>query len=302
MYNKFFIAVDSGKSYTKGVLRLEDNSIKRVRFRTKVLEANGFGDDINMNTDFVYFDGKKYLVGDLISEEHVNFDLTKQTNEHLISIYLAITKLLQHSKQSIAMAKIQLAVNIPINLYKNEHLRREYEDFIKKSGQVIGIEVNGKPFSFLIENIIVLPESVGPIYYQIDDYRAKRVTVVDVGSLNVSFLEVNKLIPNYDRMAVSTLGLNIFRSSLTEQLTSHYGITFNDDDVEEILQEKRILVKGREQKDGFAIINQALKKHVNQIINYAKSRKISFASQIVFVGGGSILLMDYLKEHCKPEL
>lgn len=299
MHNKFFIAIDSGKSYTKGVIRTENKLIERVKFRTKVMEANGFDNDTLMkNTDVIEYERKEFLIGDLVSEDYVSFDLTKQTNEHLISIYLAITKLLERSQNYTAMAKIYLAVNIPINLYKNEQKRREYEAFIHQNGKVIGIQVNGKPYSFTLEKVIALPEALGPIYYQSNDFRHKRALIFDIGSLNTSILECNRLIPNLDRMLISNLGINILRSSIAEQLSSRYALSLTSDDAEQILRDKRIIVDGTEQKEGNEIIKSAFEQHVKHIINYAKSRKISFANtELIFIGGGSILLEKQFLKH-----
>lgn len=299
MHNKFFIAVDSGKSYTKAVLRNENAVIERTKFRTKVMEYNGSGEDLIMrHTDVIEFEGKRHLVGDAISEDYVNFDLTKQTDEHLICIYLAITKLLDRSNLYTAMAKVNLAVNIPLNIYKNEQKKKEFEAFIQNNKKVIGIEVNGKPYSFILENVIALPEALGPIFYQIDDFRNKRVLVIDIGSLNTSILECNNLVPAYDRMLVSNLGINILRSSLSERLSSFYAISFTNDDAEQILREQSIKINGAEQKEASVIIHNAFDEHVKHIINYAKGRKISFAnSEILIIGGGSILLKEYLSKY-----
>lgn len=299
MFSEFFIAVDSGKSYTKGVLRSEDAVIERVRFRTKVMESSGFGGDLLMrNTDVVEYDGVKYLIGEAISESYTDFNLSKQTNEHLICIYLAITKLLDRSDMYTAMAKVNLAVNIPLNIFKYEHKKKEFEAFIQNNKKVIGIKVNGKPYSFILENVVALPEALGPIFYQTDQYRHKRILVVDIGSLNTSILECNNLVPAYDKMLVSNLGVNVLRSSLSEQLSSLYAITFTNDDTEQILREKTIRINGTEQEEASDIIQKAFEEHVRQIINYARGNKVSFANtELLFVGGGSILFRKQLKAH-----
>lgn len=299
MYNEFFIAVDSGKSYTKAVMRNENHVIERVKFRTKVMEANLFENDLVLkNTSVIEYNSKKYLVGDSISEDYVDYNLTKQTNEHLISIYLAIANILDRSPNYSAMAKVFLAINIPINIYKNEQKKREYEAFIQNNKKVIGIEVDGRPFSFVIENVIALPEALGPVFYEVNNYRQKRALIIDIGSLNTSFLECNRLIPSFDKMLVSNLGINILRSAISEHLSSVYAISFTNDDAEQILRDRRVLIDGVEQKEAYEIIINAFEQHVKQIINYAKSRKISFANtEIVFTGGGSILLREQLSKH-----
>lgn len=96
-------------------------------------------------------------------------------------------------------------------------------------------------------------------------------------------------------MLVSNLGINILRSSLSEQLSSIYVISFTNDDAE---RERSIKINGAEQKEASVIIHNAFDEHVKQIINYAKGRKISFAnSEILIIGGGSILLREQLMKH-----
>lgn len=298
MNNKFLISIDSGKSYTKGVIRNEDGILEKVLFRTKVAEVSGDIDVEMLSKSESYtveYDSKRYLIGDLLSEERANYDFTKQTNEHLICIYLAITKLLEKSKQSHALAKIDLAVNIPLSLYKNETKKKEFGSFINNNGKVVGIAVNGKPYSFSLNSVLLLPEAMGPIYHSMDKYRNKRVVIIDIGSLNTSILEYNKLVPQFDRMVVNTMGINIFRSTLAETLSSHYGITISDDDAEQILRDKCLYLNGAEQKDSPKIIQNVITDYVKSIFNYAKSRKITMTNmEIILCGGGSILLKQYL--------
>jgi plasmid segregation protein ParM len=298
MNNKFLISVDSGKAYTKGVIRNDNGIIEKILFRTKVAEVSGdVGIEMLSQSDsyLIEYDGKTYLVGDTLSEDRANYDFTKQTNEHLICIYLAITKLLERSKQSNALAKINLAVNIPLSLYKNETKKKEFKSFINHKGKVIGIAVNGKPYSFSLNSVLLLPEGLGPVYQNMDMYRSQRVLVIDIGSLNTSILEFNRLIPQYDRMVVSTLGINILRSTLAENLSSRYGITITDDDAEQILRDKCLYLNGIEQKDSHKIIQNIITNYVKSIFNYAKSRKITMTNtNLLLCGGGSILLKQHL--------
>lgn len=207
MNNKFLISIDSGKAYTKGVIRNEEGIIKKILFPTKVAEINGdLGMEISSNSYLVEYDSKTYLIGDMLSEDQSNYDFTKQTNEHLICIYLAITKLLEKTKQPHTLARIDLAVNIPLSLYKNEVKKKEFEEFIRNDGKVIGIAINQVPYSFSINSILLLPEAMGPIYQNMNEYRKNRVLIIDVGSLNTSILEFNKLVPQFDRMVVQHIG------------------------------------------------------------------------------------------------
>ena len=296
MNRKFLIAVDSGKHTTKAVMKTE-GVIQKVKFRTKVAEVHDLGVEIFPNTHLIKFGNKNYLIGDMLSEEKTDYELSKQTLGHKLCIYTAIARVLEKSKESIAFADVDLAINIPLNLYKNEQKKKEFSEFIQNNGQLIGLEVNGKAFSFRINSVLLLPEALGTIYQKMDEYRNKRVLVVDIGSLNTSYLEFYNLIPQYERMAVSNLGVNILRGQIAETLSTRYGTMITDDVVQQIFQDGYLYLNGEKQEESRKLIETMIDNHVHQILNYAKSRKISFANTfVVFVGGGSLLLKDAIKQ------
>jgi len=294
MHNRFLIAIDSGKNTTKGVMK-EEGTLLRIKFRTKVEAVSDFGAEIAPNSFLVEFEGKSFLIGEMVGEDRTNFDLTKHTKEHLLCIYLAITQLLLKSRQSKGIADISLAINIPLSLYKNEKHKNAYFDFIRNGSQAIYIKVNGKSFVFRINQLLLLPEGIGPIYSDINQYRNKRALVVDIGSLNINYLEFNHLVPQYDKMITTDHGVNILRSKLADTLTSKYGTTISDNDVEQLFRDKCLYLNGEKQEDSKEIIEGLIANHVKEIFNHARSRKLTFNNtEMIFVGGGSLLLRDYI--------
>jgi plasmid segregation protein ParM len=299
MHNKFLIAIDSGKHSTKAIMK-EEEGLQKVKFRTLVEEVENFGVDISPNTDHVEFQGKTYLIGEMLDESKMDYRLTKHNRTHQISIYLAIVKLLQRSKRSIAFANIFLAINIPLSLYKNERQKKTYQEFIQNGGEPICLKVNGKAFVFRINQIFVLPEGIGPVYSNINEFRHKRSLVIDIGSLNVNFQEFTNLIPSFQQMITADLGINLLRSKISDALTSRYGTTVSDLDVERLLRgDKYLYLNGEKQEDSKEIVEKHIGSHVKEIFNHARSRKISFNNtEVHFVGGGAYLLKDYiLGEH-----
>lgn len=294
MHNKFLIAVDSGKSVTKGVMR-EGEILQRVKFQTKVEEMNDNGVELTPGSFSVELGGKFYLVGNMLDEHKMDYNLSKRTDTHRISIYLAIAQLLQKSKQNIVLSKISLAVNIPVSLYKNEQQKIEFSEFIQNKGETISIIVNDKSFLFKIDNIHLFPEGVGPIYSNLNLYREKRVLILDIGSLNVNIQEFNRLIPIYDRMLTADLGVNILRNKIADKLSIRYGLTVKEADVEAIYRDKYLIVNGEKLVESKEIIHQIITDHVKDIFNFARSRKVSFSNtEVIFVGGGSLLLKEHL--------
>ena len=133
MHNRFLIAIDSGKHSTKAIMK-EEGDLQRVKLRTLVEEVQDFGADIPQNTDLLEFQGKSYLIGEMLDESKMDYRLTKHNLTHQICIYLAIAKMLQKSKRSIAFANINLAINIPLSLYKNERQKTDTRNLSKMAG------------------------------------------------------------------------------------------------------------------------------------------------------------------------
>lgn len=243
MLSKFLIAIDSGKSYNKAVFR-EHELIHKVKFQTKMEEVFDSGAEVTPGTFDIQFEDKNYMVGDMLDESKMDFNLSKKSDTHRICIYNAIAQLLQKSSKSTVLANVSLAINIPLALYKNEKQKQEFADFIQCNRETICIIVNKKSFLFKIENILLLPEGIGTIYTDINYFRDKRVLIFDIGSLNVNIQEFQNLIPNYDKMATADLGINILRSKIADSLSTRYGVSISDSDVEAIFHDKHLYLNG----------------------------------------------------------
>jgi plasmid segregation protein ParM len=96
-------------------------------------------------------------------------------------------------------------------------------------------------------------------------------------------------------MITTDHGVNILRSKLADTLTSKYGTTISDSDVEQLFKDKYLYLNGEKQEDSKEIIERLIADHVKEIFNHARSRKLTFNNtEMIFVGGGSLLLRDYI--------
>ncbi|ASS66979.1 ParM/StbA family protein [Paenibacillus sp. FSL R5-0407] len=297
MNQKFIVGVDSGKYSTKALMA-EGDTLHRVKFRTKAWETDvSLGKEVlaSGNTFRVEYDGKTYLLGDAVSEEKSSYQLSKNSIEHILSIYVAICQCLSKSKQSIGFAAVHLACNIPINLYKSEEQKNAYAETIQNSGEPICLTVNGKAYAFRIKQIVLLPESLGPIYENTAEYRSKRATILDIGGLNASVMQVNQLIPSFDQMVSANYGMNILRGKIADHFSSKYGIAITENDAEQIMRDKFLILNGTKQEDSYELINHMFSDHIQEITNFALSRGVTNTnSELVFCGGGSLLLREHI--------
>lgn len=294
MTNQLTIAVDSGKHSTKSASYI-NSTLQKVRFRTKVKQDVGdLGVEIAPNNYLVEIEGTSYLVGDMLGENQTNFDISKHSTAHLVCIYLSITKFIEKAGLiNVGIPTIRLAVNVPLSLYKNNQLKTEFERFILNNQKPVSLRVNGKAFIFRIQSVLLLPEGLGTIYAKTTDYRNKRITVFDIGSLNVNFCEFQSLVPKLDSMFISNQGVNILRSKMAEELTTRYGISISAEDAEQILKDKYLYLNGVKQEDSKTFIEKLIATHIDEISNFAKSKGLTFNNtSLLFCGGGSILFKE----------
>lgn len=294
--NTLNIAVDSGKHTTKAISKI-NGCMSSIKFRTKIQEVTNFGGDISYNNYLVSDSKNTFLIGDMVSESSTNYNLSKQTDSFRQCTYLAICLLIEKLHLPMAdVTNINLAINMPLTLYKNEQHKNSFKEFIVNNNKTIEFIVNDKVYHFTIKNIIVLPEALGPIYTKMNEFREKRVTVIDIGSLNVSYTNYNNLTPQLDSMISSNSGTNILRAQIAETLSSKYNTHVSDSDIEYLLkQDKFFYLNGTKQLESKVIIEQLIDHHTQNIFNFAKSRGYTFNNtDLVFCGGGALLLKEAL--------
>lgn len=300
-YDTILIAIDTGKDSTKYVYKNE-GTLQRGVFRTKVQKIENCGVETEKNTFLVNFNNQQYLIGDMVSESKVSFDLSKKSIEHKLCIYIAIAKALENRGNH----KIKIAIGAPLSIYKNASLKEDYKNYIMDKGN-IDIGINGQNIKFELVDVLILPESIGPIYSNLNsnsnansNQLRGRVSVIDIGGLNTNICRFNNLVPDISSMIVCNKGANILKSKIADALSEKYGIILYSEDVEQILQDNNILyLKGKPQADSKDLIKELMKEHLNDIVNFAKKNELDIFNsngKVVFSGGGSMLLKEIIQE------
>lgn len=284
------ITIDPGKFATKAVSGDIGDNGKRVDFRTKTFQLReGVDLDIQGKSYKVNFDNSTYVIGE--QGEEVNYSVDKATINHKIATYTAISQLLDDSK------RVQLVLGCPVSIYKNKNLRAGYKDYVLSDG-IIDITVNNKRYSFEIENALILPEGYGIVFLEPDLFKNNRVAVVDLGGLNMNFAIYNNMIPEISSMFTSNLGSNDLETSLINDLNIRYGTSFTTTDIQHIIKQGGVKVRGEIDKESKKTIDTALEQYMVRLIQETKKNNINLElMDVVFVGGTSSFLANKIKEH-----
>lgn len=284
------ITVDPGKFATKAVTGKTKENSKKVTFRTKTFKLkDGVDLDVHGRSYKVKFKNETYIIGD--QGEEVNYSVNKATINHKLATYTAITQLLGNGQN------IQLVLGCPTSIYKNKEFKDNYKNYVLDN-KIIDINVNGKDYTFEIENILVLPEGYGVVFLEPELFKNNRVAVVDLGGLNMNFAIYDNMIPEISTMFTVNLGSNDLETTLINDLNIRYGTSLTTSDIQHIIKQGGVKIKGKIDNESVRIIDTTLDQYMIKQIQEAKRNNINLElMDTVFVGGTSLFLTDKIKEY-----
>lgn len=289
MLKSKLISIDPGKHTTKAMV-INNGVTDNLSFRTKVFKLDyGTGIEAQGKSYNSRFEGKDYIIGD--QGEEIDYTVDKATLNHKLAVYTAASQLLGDNQA------VRMVLGCPTSIYKNKGLREEYRDYMMNDGRV-RIGINGKNHLFIVENILVLPEGSGIVYTNPNLFKGKRVAVIDLGGLNMNFTVYDNLIPQPSSMFTLNHGYTEIETRLSNELSSMYGISPQADDIQNVLREGGLKVKGEMDIRSTQVIDGILDQYVLKLIQEVRKNNFNLdMMDVVFVGGTSLLVHDKLKEH-----
>lgn len=298
MKEKVYIACDVGRHSTKGILQTKNKEV-RVLFRSKVMKLDkisGFGLDLNQNTFRTKFEGIEYVLGDLVSENYSSHNLDKTSQEQKVLLYTCVIALFKKAKMDVNQAEIHLAINSPISTFKNQTAKERFKTFIENEQNLILLSVNGLPHVFRIRDAVLVFEGIGHLFSGAHVDAHDTNIIIDIGGLNASIATFKGNSPLFESMTSCNLGTNILKGKIGNKLTELTSLSISQDDLEQILARGHFIHQGLKNSESEELIQTMKKQHLEQIIQFAKSREYTFNGNVYFVGGGSLVLHDQVHE------
>ncbi|OLN23944.1 hypothetical protein BTO30_00495 [Domibacillus antri] len=296
MREHVFIGIDTGKHSTK-VLMEHRGKTYTLLFRTKMQETYDLGVEVQPSSYKIDFEGRQFLLGDMSSESQSDFNLSKETLIHQVSIYTAICEIMRKANIYFHNVQLHVAVNVPINVYKSKTQKESFKRFIENNGKTIYFRVNDCQYNFNLTDVTICFEGMGLIYSNSSEVKNSSSTVIDIGGLNTTYCVFNGIQPDFSSMTVSHAGINILKAKLEQALVQKYNRNVSATDLELLIQRGYISYMGQIEEDSKKIIAQVKQAHFEQIINYAKQHNYTFNQDFIyFVGGGALLLQKEISE------
>ena len=188
-----------------------------------------------------------------------------------------------------------LLVGLPPLHYKAMY--KNFEKYFTGREQCIQFELNNRSFAVKIESVQAFPQAYAAaltVYDQIKD--SQIVNVVDLGGYTVDCLQLVSLQPNMSVCTSLYMGVNILYQRINEQVRATGAQNIHESVIESILLNDWNTL-GNYSESRIALVKSNAERFACEILAEVAQTGLDLTEdKTVFVGGGSILLKEYLNK------
>lgn len=236
------------------------------------------------NEENIFYNGKSYIIGE--EAESYNYSVTKSNLHHKLMLYYSLAKITDEIKI------FDLVIGCPVTTYLNRDSHDKYVDYIRNDGQPIEIMYNNSKKVIIIESVTLVPETLGGYILDYEISKNELRGVVDIGGLNINGGMYNRGNPIKNKMFTDNLGIHILIDNIQKSILEKREELIDLDTCRSLLRYRDFKDKTLE-----VIFHNECIKHVKTIKKLLIKKGWNLTeTNLRFIGGGSILLKDYIKE------
>ena len=226
-----------------------------------------------------------------LSNDRIPFMRNKTADDRFFVLTLfAIAKELTRTGEPRALTEIDLAVGLP-----PEHIgdfRDAFARYFKRG--MVNFAYNGISMSILVRRVLVYPQAYAAVAPQNTQLmQVKRIFIVDIGGMTTDVVLLIEGRPEPKLCRSLELGIIALQNELIGKVNSLHDMTIEADHIEMVLRGEEAILP-EEVKE---TIRTAACRHATVILEKLREMKVDLrTTPVIFIGGGSILLHDYLAE------
>lgn len=188
---------------------------------------------------------------------------------------------------------IQLAVGLPPAHYGAQH--QKFEQYFKGRGEV-RFSFNQKPYTVEITNALCFPQAYAAAVTMFQSLgNVPKVLVVDIGGFTADYLFIKQGKAQLGTCDSLENGVIVLYNRIRSRINADYDTLLEESDIDAILQGNRDCAP-----EISKLVEQETAAFVGDLFNSLRERMIDLRSgQVVFIGGGSILLRHYIEQSGK---
>lgn len=225
-------------------------------------------------------------------------DKTEDDRYFILTLF-AIAKELEKARDQEALianglVEVELLVGLPPAHY-GKH-RRMFREYFMREGNIIDFTYMKTPYKIVFSDVKVYMQAYAAYCLVAGQLRLSslpKVLVIDIGGFTVDYMILR--FGQLERGYVDSLEEGIIKlyRGINAGIRQRYGILLEESDVDNIITNKNV----RFEPELIERVKEIAAKYVTELLGAFRELGIDFkTTQTVFVGGGSILLSEFIQE------
>ena len=288
---KKIIAIDHGNLYMKST---------HISFPSSYMESKYLP---SINGDVLNYEGKTYT---LVNKDlPVLNDKTESERYFILSLFAIGKEIISEAELFRKLTphdhiKVELLIGLPLQHY--EIYKKKFEQYFTDRSDVIHFELNSKSYSIRITGAHVFPQAYSAAVTAYDKLKDSNiVNIVDIGGFTVDCLQLSRFTPNMALCTSLYRGVNTLFQSINDQMRSAGGRDVSNSIIEGILRKDPTDLAEYSEKRIETITSTAVSHTELMLAEIAQKGFDLDEDKTVFMGGGSILLKDYIIQVSKAK-
>lgn len=280
MYQKIIVPIDHGNRNLK---------TEQHVFTSGILES----DCKPVLGEFLQYNGRYYT----LSEQRIPYMRDKSSDERFFILTL-FGIVMEAERQRINAENTILQVELPVGLPPKHYgaLYKKFRDYFMDRGRQCLI-YKGREYQLEIADAAVFPQDYAAamtIYPKISSFN--KVTTVDIGGFTLDYLLLRGGRPDLSVCDSLEKGVITLYNTIISRVNSEYDILLEDADIDSIIKGE----KTDYDMQVIRMVQEMTKTYVDDLLGTLRERSIDLkTSCVVFIGGGALLLREYLENSDK---
>jgi len=249
--------------------------------------------------DVLKHEGKVYILDD--QSLPVLNDKTVDDRYFILTLFAVGKELVKDAEMVRKLTpndhiNVELLIGLPLQHF--ETFRRKFESYFSDRKSVIKFELNNKQYAIKITKATAYPQAFSAAITAYDTLKDSNVVnIVDIGGFTVDCLQLTKF--KLTNMALCTSlywGVNTLFESINDTMRGDGGHNISNYVIEEILKKDPTALLEYSQKRIDRVTSAAIAHSRRMLAEIAQKGFDLTEDKTVFMGGGAILLKDYILE------
>ena len=242
-------------------------------------------------SEVIQYGGKYYALVD----ERIPYrrDKTEDNRFFVLTLFAIAREIEARGAYTSATIPVQLAVGLPPAHYGAQYQR--FESYFLGRGKV-SFSFNQKPFSIEITKTLCFPQAYAAAVTMFQSLGSvPKVLVVDIGGFTADYLYIKQGKAQMGACDSLENGVIVLYNRIRSKVNADFDVLLEESDIDAIL-------KGQESStpEIARLVETETAAFVSDLFSALRERMIDLRSgQVVFLGGGSILLRRHIEQSGK---